>query len=117
MSSLLKTRIYEIAKSQGISIRKMERDLGYPEKYIQKIDVHTPSITRVMEMAKYLNVSLDVLTGNELPVFDYADLNDLRFLHDNPEARQLLSKVKNMPKNSIAQLTEIAKVLNENGGL
>ena len=72
MSNLLKDNIVRIAKAKRISIRKMEMDLGYPEKAIQRIDMHTPSITRVIEIANYLGVSIDALTGRETPDFDYA---------------------------------------------
>lgn len=109
MSNSLKERIVEIANAKGISIRKMERDLGYPEKAIQKIDIHTPSINRVMEIANYLDVSIDVLTGNEVPKYDFTDINDLKYLHDNPDLRILLSASKNLTKEDINVLANLAR--------
>ena len=114
MSNSLKERIVQIANAKGISIRRMEKDLGYPEKAIQKIDIHTPSINRVMEIANYLDVSIDVLTGNEVPKYDFADIDDLKYLHDNPELRTLLKAAASLPKDSIKAMAEIAKRMNSN---
>lgn len=109
MSNSLKERIVQIANAKGISIRRMEKDLGYPEKAIQKIDIHTPSINRVMEIANYLDVSIDVLTGNEVPKYDFADINDLKYLHDNPDLRILLCASKNLSKEDIDVLANLAR--------
>lgn len=119
MANPLRLKIYEVAKAKHISIRKMERDLGYPERTISKMDIHDPSIERVKEIANYLEVSIDLLTENEQPEKSIADMDDLRYLHDNPETRMLLKTMKemNLTKDSIAKLTEIAKILNENGSL
>lgn len=109
MSNLLKDNIVRIAKAKHISIRKMEMDLGYPEKAIQRIDMHTPSITRVIEIANYLGVSIDALTGRETPDFDYAYTEEIKALHDNPELRTLLKAASNLPKSSIKAMTAIAR--------
>ena len=114
MYNLLKENVYQLIREKGYSVRKVERDCGIAYSTIQYWDVHMPSIDKVERVAKYFGVTVDYLLGNET---DPADIDDLRFLHDNPDAHLLLKNLKDMPKSTIAKLTEIAKVLNENGSL
>lgn len=114
MSNSLRLRIMEIAKAKGISIRKLERDLGYANRTISKLEFSSPSIDKVQKIANYLDVSIDVLVGNEVPQYDLADLDDLRYLHDNPDLRILLTAAKDLPKDSINAIAEIARRMNSN---
>ncbi len=64
-SSLIKENVKRLAKERKISIAKMERDLGFSEKYISKLDQYNPSIDKVIAMAEYLGVSIDTVVGYE----------------------------------------------------
>ena len=65
MNNSLKENVNRIAKERGISLAQMEKDLGFSEKYLSKLDKNNPSIDRVVAMADYLGVSVDTLVGYE----------------------------------------------------
>lgn len=54
-------RIKKIAKKQGKSISKLERELGFPRSSVSKFVTNTPSVDKVEMIADYLNVSIDFL--------------------------------------------------------
>lgn len=58
---MLYNNIKSIAKSQGIAICKMEKDLEIASGSICKWDVNTPGIDKVAKVAKYLNTTVDKL--------------------------------------------------------
>jgi transcriptional regulator with XRE-family HTH domain len=67
-------RIRDIAKSQGISINKMEIDLNFARSYISKFRKITPSGDVLKKIAEYLDVSVDALLGTELNEKDERDI-------------------------------------------
>lgn len=109
MSVLLKNRICELCRFKGIPVRQMEQDLKYPEKTIAKMEFHSPSIDRIIEIANYLNVSIDELVGNKPIEYDPTMLMEFKDLHDNPELRTLLKAASNLPKSSIKAMTALVK--------
>ncbi|WP_192451700.1 helix-turn-helix domain-containing protein [Candidatus Galacturonibacter soehngenii] len=62
-------RIKQIAKHRGISINKMEKDLGFARSYLSKLRSITPSSENLNKIAKYLDISTDILL-NQKPI-DY----------------------------------------------
>lgn len=65
MKISLKENVKRIAKERGVSLAQMEKDLGFSDKYLSKLDINNPSIDRVIAMADYLHVSVDELVGYE----------------------------------------------------
>lgn len=112
MAILLKDRIAELCRLAGISVRQLEKDLGYPDKTIAKMDIHAPSIDRVVEIANYLNVSVDMLVGNRPIQYDPSLIGEFKELHDNPELRTLLKASSNLPKAAIKAMTVLAREMN-----
>lgn len=53
--------IKEIAKSEGISIRSIERDLGYSNGTLQRWDDHSPSVDKVKQVSGLLKVPIERL--------------------------------------------------------
>lgn len=53
-------------KSKGISVNKLESELGFAKGYISKLDKSTPNSAKLQQIAEYFHVSLDYLmTGGE----------------------------------------------------
>ena len=44
-----------------------------------------------------------------MPKYDFADINDLKYLHDNPDLRILLCASKNLSKEDIDVLANLAR--------
>lgn len=67
----LKDRIKELCQKQNISLNQLENELGFGKGYISKLDKSTPNATKIQQIAKRLNVSVDYLmTGINLSKAD-----------------------------------------------
>lgn len=56
-------KIKELADNHGISLTKIEEDLGYSRNTLYKLKSQKPNAERVSEIADYFNVSTDYLLG------------------------------------------------------
>lgn len=63
-NQILVNNIKKICKSKNISISVLERDLFMSSGLISRWAKTTPALDRVLEIANYLQVSLDTLIGN-----------------------------------------------------
>lgn len=79
----LKDRIKTLCSKQNISLNQLEQDLGFGKGYISKLGKSTPNITKIQQIAKKLNVSVDYLmsgdseqknSGEELTIRDRRDI-------------------------------------------
>ncbi|WP_318766608.1 helix-turn-helix transcriptional regulator [Lactiplantibacillus carotarum] len=50
--------IKEIAKDEGISIRSIERDLGFSNGTLQRWNDHSPSVEKVKQVSGLLKVPI-----------------------------------------------------------
>lgn len=57
------TRIRELVEKHGMSIRQLERELGYGNRTISDWESHAPSVLKVAAVADYFGVSIDYLLG------------------------------------------------------
>ena len=60
----LADKIKQLANDRGITIAELERKSGLSNGQISKWNVRSPKTENLEKVAKYLNVSLDYLTGN-----------------------------------------------------
>ena len=58
---MLYDKIKEVAKTQSLSIYRIERDLGFSNGSLRKWNNSTPSATSLKKVANYLNVTSDEL--------------------------------------------------------
>ena len=56
-------KIKELADKRGISLTKLEEDLGYSRNTLYKLKSQKPHAERISEIADYFNVSTDYLLG------------------------------------------------------
>lgn len=70
----LKQIINDLCKSKGISIRKLESEIGIAQATITDWDKHRPSVDKVAAVADYFGVSVDYLMGRNEPTDD-EDIN------------------------------------------
>ena len=113
MSKLLKDNAMKLIEESGLSVRKVERDLGFGYGTIAYWDVHSPSVDKVEKLAAYFGVTVDYLLGN---LDNPEEIDFLRMFHDNKELNMLFSVTKDLPKDTISKMIEIAKIMNETGG-
>lgn len=64
MESILYNRIKELCYKNGITIAKLESDLGFGNASIKKWEkVSSPSVDKILKVSSYFNVSVDYLLG------------------------------------------------------
>lgn len=64
METILYQRIKQLCSEKGITINKLENDLGVGVSSIQKWKVSkSPSVDKVVKVADYFDVSVDYLLG------------------------------------------------------
>ena len=56
-------KIKELADNRGISLTKLEEDLGYSRNTLYKLKSQKPNAERISEIADYFHVSTDYLLG------------------------------------------------------
>ena len=56
-------KIKELADKHGISLMKLEEDLGYSRNTLYKLKSQKPNAERISEIADYFDVSTDYLLG------------------------------------------------------
>ena len=61
----LKERIKSLCKNRGISMNKLEEELGFAKGYASKLDKSNPNSSKLQKIADYFNVSLDYLISGE----------------------------------------------------
>lgn len=57
-------KIKELAAQKHTSIRKIEEHLGYGNGTIRRWNKNKPNYDKIQEVAKYFNVDVDYLLGN-----------------------------------------------------
>lgn len=64
MESILYQRIKKLCDERGITINKLEKEIGVGYSSIQKWkNTYNPSMDKINKIANYFNVSLDYLLG------------------------------------------------------
>lgn len=64
MESILYQRIRELCSKKGISISRLESDLGFGNSSIKKWEkTSSPSVDKIIKVASYFDVSVDYLLG------------------------------------------------------
>lgn len=82
--------IRRLCKERGVTVSKMERELGFSKGSLSKIDSHKPNIDKVAKICDYLNVSpMYLFMGDE------ADPDDF------DEAKKYTEAINAMPPTQI----------------
>lgn len=63
MNSVLYQRIVELCTERGITVNKLENDLGMGNSVVRKWQQSTPSADKIAKVATYFDVSIDYLPG------------------------------------------------------
>lgn len=87
---MIKDKIRELCKSKNISIPKLESELGISSGTISRWDKSAPTATNLVKVARYFNVTVDELLGNELKEKPHIEQDIL----------DLAVKIKDLPPDS-----------------
>ena len=59
------SNVKAVCKSKGISVMKLETELGFARSSIYKWNKHQPGIEKVQKVADYLGVSMEYLLSDQ----------------------------------------------------
>jgi len=60
--------IKELCRAKGISMAKLERELGFAAGSVCKWDSKIPSVERIARVADYFGVSIDYIVGRDISI-------------------------------------------------
>lgn len=108
----LKERIKSLCKNRGISMNKLEEELGFAKGYVSKLDKSNPNSSKLQKIADYFNVSLDYLISGEEKENETYYLNEearenAQFLFENPEYRALFDASRKVKPEDIEFVAEL----------
>lgn len=103
MSTITLERIKELCEKRGISVSKLESDLGFGANAIYKWKVSDPRSSMIKKVAEYLGVSVDYLLGSsDIEISASAILSDESFI-------ALQRAKQNMPEKDWKQAMDIIR--------
>ena len=73
-------RVKSLANSQGVSISRLEEDLGFGKNSLYSWKTKTPNGDRLAKVADYFHVSTDYLLGRDNPDQQPVDVADKKSL-------------------------------------
>lgn len=60
------SRVKELCRKCGISVRELEKSLGFSSGSVCKWDEHIPTATKIKDVADYFGITIDeLMKGNE----------------------------------------------------
>ena len=101
-------RIKDLAKSKGISIKKLERDLGMAENSAKKWKDHAPGSEALKKLASYFDVSTDYLLGIAP---DDETIRMAEELRRSPGMRMMFDSVKDYDDSEKMKVAEFIMAL------
>ena len=105
--ALMKERIKELCRGKGISVNKLEEELGFAKGYISKLGKTNPSSQKLKQIADYFGVSLEYLTtgsqpDSEIPYYINDDAREMaQFLYENPDYKVLFDASRKVSKKDL----------------
>lgn len=89
-------KLQTLCKQRGLTINKLEQELGMPQSSLQKFGQSVPKADRLYKVAKYFGVPMEYFfEDGTVPIKDQADLdayfdqiNDMRAKHGKPPIKE-----------------------------
>lgn len=109
--------IKELCEEKGVTIKKMEQDIGISANSSFKWKTRTPSAENLLKLSEYFGVSTDyILTGEQSGVskeshYDVETEMLARELQKNKELRAIFDVAKGMPKERLDAFYNLLKDL------
>lgn len=107
-----KERIKELCVKKGISVNKLEVDLGFGTGYVSKLDKSTPNAKKLQKIADYFGVSVDYLmTGRENPFSIEMAAIDVELTNMPLELKEYALKLAKLPQEKQKQIMNLIDML------
>jgi putative repressor-phage-associated len=103
-------KIKELADNHGISLTKIEEDLGYSRNTLYKLKSQKPNAERVSEIADYFNVSTDYLLGRTDNPSVASSSKGIGSPSDTPQFRAIQRKAKSLSVEDQERLIQLMQL-------
>ncbi len=101
-------RIKDIAHQKGISLTKMERDLGFSQGNLGRMMKKDPKISSLQEVADYLGVTVSLLIGEDNEYyFDKETAEMANTLFKNKYMHQLFTVARGTASEDIQSVSNL----------
>lgn len=110
----MKDRIKTLCKSAGISMNKLEQELGFGTGYVSKLEKSTPNTKKLQKIADYFNVSVDYLMTGKEPEFsvEMAD-TDVALSNMNKRMKEYALKLAELPNDKQEHIMQLIDMLSK----
>lgn len=103
--------IKELCKNKGISVNKLETDLGFGTGYVSKLGKSVPNVKKIKSIADYFNVSVDYLmTGKEMTMKEITQI-DVELTNMSNKMKEYAIKMAALPKDKQEQIMSLIDML------
>ena len=112
MHMSIKEKVKELCKEKGISLNKLEQEIGVASGYLSKLD--NPGIKTVKLIADYFDVSVDFLiTENEEEFIVETAKKDVLLTGMSSRIKEYALKLAEMPKEKQEQIMSLIDMLED----
>ena len=106
----IKEKVKELCKEKGISLNKLEQEIGVASGYLSKLD--NPGIKTIKLIADYFDVSVDFLiTENEEKFIVATAKKDVLLTTMSSRIKEYALKLSEMPKEEQDQIMSLIDIL------
>ena len=106
----IKEKVKELCKENGISLNKLEREIGVASGYLSKLD--NPGIKTIKHIAHYFDVSVDYLiTEKEAEFITETAKKDVLLTEMSSKIKEYVLKLAEMPKEKQEQIMSLIDML------
>lgn len=91
----LRDTIKDLCKNKGVSVNKLESDLGFAKGYVSKLDKSIPNSAKLNSISEYFNVSLDFLMNGKEPADNTRALTSRDERDIAKDLNRIMDKIKN----------------------
>lgn len=111
----IKERIKDLCRQKGITVNKLETELGFGTGYVSKLDKSTPNSKYIQKLADYFNVSVDYLMtgGKREVIIETAKLDD-SISNASDRLKEYFAKLAKLPTEQQEHIISLIDMLNKN---
>ncbi len=117
---MLVGKIKELCASRGITIKELERTTGLGNGTIRRWDDSSPALEKVIKVADYFDISVDMLTGseNKFDIQIFAEKNPALENENGMDdvTRELVNLTYSLNDSDRALLLEMARSIKKQRG-
>lgn len=110
----IKDRVKKLCEEKGVSVSKMERECGFANGYVSKLDKSTPNVSKLQIIADYFGVSLDFLTTGQEQEGYYYDKETAEIaqeIYQNKELHMLFDTARDAKAEDLRTFHEMLLML------